>query len=98
MKKLVKERELLKEAIRDLENELRSLRKSKAELEEKFSKDSSKLDFVKSQEIRLRNLISLSMKKEAELIKKKDKVKGKLAEINHKIEKVRSIERELEEV
>jgi hypothetical protein len=98
MKKLVKQRDLLKDALHDLENELRTLRSSKTELETKLQKDSSKLDFVKSQEIRLRNLISMSMKKEALLQKQKDKLKGKLTDVNKKIEKIRSIERELEEV
>ncbi len=98
MKHLAKQRDLLKEALRDLENELRTLRTSKTELEQKLQKDSGKLDFVKSQEIRLRNLISLSMKKEAILQKQRDKMKGKLTEVNKKIEKIHAIERELEEV
>ncbi len=98
MKKLQKEKDLLKNAIRDLEGELQDLRRKKRKLEERLNVDSGQLDRVKEQEIRLRNLISLCMKKEDSLLKKKTRAKDKLAAVEKRIEKVRSIERELEDV
>ena len=98
MKKLHKERDLLKDALRDLDTELEKMESSKHELEKKVRSDSEKLDFVKGQEIRLRNLISLSIQKEDSLQKKKNKLKDKLAEVNKKIEKVKAVERELKDV
>ena len=90
-----KERELLNGALRDLENELIGLRASKKLLESKLKRSSGQLDTLKEQEIKLRNLISLSMKKETTLLNKKTSLRDKLVELNKRIEKVRSIEREL---
>ncbi len=98
MNNLKKDRDLLRQALQDLENELSALRSSKKELEGKLRESSRQLDTVKSQEIKLRNLISLSMKKESTLLKKKNFAKDKLAEISKKMEKVRTIERELGDV
>ncbi len=98
MKELKNQRDMLRAALKDLDSELRSLRASKRELEEKLKNDSGKLDFVKGQELKLRNLISLSMKKEDLLTKKKNRTKDCLVEINEKIDKVRSVERELKDV
>ena len=98
MKQLLKERTLLRAAVRDLNTELRALQASQREIERKLNKDSSQLDKVKDQEIKWRNLISQSMKTEADLLKKKNKAKDKLAELNKKIDRVKSIERELEEM
>ncbi len=95
MVKSNRERELLKGALRDLENELNGLRSSKKLLENKLKGSSLQLDTLKEQEIKLRNLISLSMKKEATLLNKKTSIRDKLAELNKRIEKVRTIEREL---
>lgn len=98
MKKLKKQRDMLKAALKDLNSELRSLRFSKRKLEEKLKTDAGKLDFVKGQELKLRNLISLSMKKEEALTKKKSRTKDQLAGLNEKIDKVKSVERELKDV
>lgn len=98
MKQLRKQRDMLRAALKDLNTELRSLRASKKELEEKLKNDTGKLDFVKGQELKLRNLISLSMKKEDLLAKKRNKTKDKLTEVNEKIDKVKSVERELQDV
>ena len=68
MAKFKKEQELLQGALQDLEDELKQLRTSKNELEKKVNNSSSQLNTLKEQEIKLRNLISLSMKKEASLI------------------------------
>ena len=98
MDKLKKDRDLLRQALQDLENELSLLRSSKKTLEAQLRDSSRQLDTVKNQEIKLRNLISLSMKKEATLLKKKNTAKDKLAEVNKKMEKVRTIERELGDI
>lgn len=95
MAKPTKERELLKGALCDLEAELKQLRDSKKQMEEKFSRSSKGLDTLKEQEIKLRNLISIAMKKETALLNKKTTLKDKLAEINKRMEKVKNIEREL---
>lgn len=98
MKQLKKQRDLLRAAFKDLNSELRTLGASKKELEEKLKSDNGKLDFVKGQELKLQSLISLSMKKEDILTKKRNQTKDKLAEINEKIGKVKSVERELRDV
>ncbi len=95
MAKPIKERELLKGALQDLEAELKQLRDSKKQLEAKFKRSSGGLDTLKDQEIRLRNLISAAMKKETILLNKKTALKDKLAEIIKRMEKVKNIEREL---
>lgn len=95
MNNLKKDRDLLRQALQDLEQELSSLRSSKKGLETQLRETSHQLDTVKNQEIKLRNLISLSMKKEGNLLKKKNSAKDKLAEVSKRIEKVRTIEREL---
>ncbi len=93
-----KERDLLRDAVRDLDRELRSLRAGKRSLEKKLGDCSGKLDFVKQQEIRLRNLISVSMRKEDFLQKKRNRLKEKLAALNERMEKVKAVERELKDV
>lgn len=95
MPKPNKERELLKGALRDLEAELKQLRDSKKQLETKFKRSSGGLDTLKEQEIKLRNLISTAMKKEAALLNRKNALKDKLAEVAKRMEKVKNIEREL---
>lgn len=95
MAKSTKERELLKGALQDLEAELKQLRHSKKQLEEKFKGASGHLGTLKEQEIKLRNLISLSMKKETTLLERKNSLKDKLVEVTKRMEKVKSIEREL---
>ena len=95
MAKPTKERELLKGAIRDLEAELKQLRDSKKQMEEKFRRSAHGLDTLKDQEIKLRNLISIAMKKETALLNKKNALKDKLGELVKRMEKVKNIEREL---
>ncbi len=98
MKKINQERDVLKTVIKDLDEELHVLRSSKKRIEERLSSDLSQLDSVKSQEIKYRNLISEAMKKEATLLKKRNNAKDKLEELNKKIDKIKSIEREMEDV
>ncbi len=95
MAKIKKEKELLKAALLDLEKELQELRAAKIQLETKFKRSSQGLGTLKEQEIKLRNLISAAMKKETVLLEKKNSLKDKLAEVIKRMEKVRTIEREL---
>lgn len=97
MQKLKKERDLLKGALKDLDAELESLRESKVQLEKKLRSLDSQLDTIEGQKIRLRDLITLSMKTEAILLKKKTGARDRLAELDKRIQKVRTIERELAE-
>ena len=89
---------LLREALKDLERELRNLRSSRLALETKSKGIGASLGSAQNKEIILRNQISELMKKEAALEKKKTQTKDQLGELNNKIEKVKSIERELKEV
>ncbi len=95
MKSLQKERDLLRGAVNDLKEELKSLQAQKKEYEQTLRDVSRKTDIIKEQEIKLRNLISLSMKKEAALLKKKGTAKDKIAEVEKKIEKVTTVKRQL---
>lgn len=98
VKKLRTERDLMKDALQDLVKELKALRASKSRLEKKANASSSKYDNIQAQMIRLRELISLAMKKEAVLVKKRTILKDKIQILNNKIDKVESIRRELKEV
>lgn len=95
MKKLKREKDLLKEALQDLDRELKALRSSKTQLEKKLDGTSSKLETIKSQQLKLRDLISYSMKKEGDLVKRKSSAEEKIAAIDKKIEKVKTIGQEL---
>lgn len=95
MKKLKREKDLLKEALQDLDRELKALRSSKTQLEKKLDGTSSKLETIKSQQLKLRDLISYSMKKEADLVKRKSSAEEKISALDKKIEKVKTIGQEL---
>lgn len=95
MKKLQAQRNLLREALADLEGELQKLRAAKKELQQNLRTDSGKFNMVKSQESRLRKLLALSIAKEEMLLKKKTITKEKLEKVMKRIEKVETIDREL---
>ena len=96
MKKLQAQRDLLRDALQDLDQELKKLRASKKELEQNLRADSGKFNTVKEQESRLRNLMALFMKKEDILLQKKTKAKEKLEAVSKKIDKVKTVQRELQ--
>ncbi|HLD01232.1 MAG TPA: hypothetical protein VJC39_05820 [Candidatus Nanoarchaeia archaeon] len=98
MKKLRNERNIMRDALRDLQKELKTLRSSKIRLEREMAEKSVKLEGVQDQVIRLREIISLAMRKEAILIKKVESAKNKIDLVDKKIEKVKSIERDLKDV
>jgi len=93
--KLKKEKNLLKEALQDLDRELKTLCSSKTQLEKMLGGTSSKLATIKTQQLKLRDLISYSMKKETDLVKRKTSIEEKMATIEKKIEKVKTIGQEL---
>ena len=95
MKKLRAQRDLLRDALGDLEQELKKLRALKKELEQKTRTDSGRFNTIKNQESRLRKLLALAITKEDDLLKKKTKTKDKLEKVLKKIEKVDAINREL---
>ena len=89
---------LLKDALKDLDKELRNLRSARSQLQKKLDLVSGELGSTQNHEINLRNKISELMKKEAALSKKKSDAKDKLASFDQRIEKMKSIERDLREV
>ncbi|MEK6939827.1 MAG: hypothetical protein AABX31_03800 [Nanoarchaeota archaeon] len=93
-----KERALLDAALRDLNRELSGLRSSRRKLETKMAELSDNLGSTQNKEIALRTQISDLMKKETNLTKKKSLAKDKMADIDQKIEKVRSIQADLKSV
>ncbi|MBI2665229.1 hypothetical protein HYX12_01240, partial [Candidatus Woesearchaeota archaeon] len=66
-------------------------------LETKLDRFSSDLNSTQNKEIDLRNEISELMKKEAYLNQKKTSTKDKIATLIKKIEKITSVERQLQE-
>ena len=68
-KKLKKERDLLKDALKDLTKELNSLKKIGGRLQRKLEETTKQLGKAQEMELKLRNLISTSMKKESALTK-----------------------------
>ena len=93
-----KEEDLLKDALTDLDRELRSLRASRRQLELLMEDVSGKLGYTQEREIALRNKISELMKQETVLEGKKSSCKDKLNNVLKRIEKVRTIETQLKEV
>ena len=89
---------LLKEALQDLEKELKTLQNAKGRLDNQSERVSGDISMTQAQEIELRTKISNFMKKEALLVKKKTLLKDRIIALDKKIEKVSSIERELKEV
>lgn len=92
------ERGLLTQALRDLNNELKVLQKSRRFLERKMEKFTGNLGVTQQQEIKLRNEISSLMKKEHEIIKNIAGTKDRFQSVGKRIEKIKGIERELKEV
>ena len=97
-KVMQKERNLLDDALRDLNRELQSLRRARKKLELKMTGFSTQLGATQNQEFSLRNKISGLIKKEAALNKQKTTAKDKLVDLNHKIDKVKTIQNELKYV
>ena len=95
---LVQERGLLHNALLDLEGELKNLQASRAKVERKVNSISRELGGTQRKEIELQNQINGLKQKENELIKKKGSIKDKIEGLDHKIEKVKAIERELKDV
>ena len=98
MKRLKHKRDLLKGALSDLNKELKVLRLSRADLEQKRSAANNQLDLLQRQGLRLRNLITLTMKKETLLNKRIAATKEKIGTVDQKIDKVKSIKEELGDV
>lgn len=95
---LRKDRELLGGALKDLNNELQGLRNARKRLELKMASYSSELGNTQEKEISLRNKISELMKREAAVTKKKTTAKDKIALMDQKIEKVKTIQAELKNI
>ena len=93
-----RERDLLKETFIDLENELKLLRSSRRKLEQKMGTVSKHLNSVQAEEIQLRNDISELIKKETNLEKNKTGLKDKMEDLTKRIDKVKSIGRELKDI
>ena len=93
-----RERDLLKETFIDLENELKLLRSSRRKLEQKMGTVSKHLSSVQAEEIQLRNEISELMKKETNLEKNRSGLKDKMTDLTKRIDKVKSIGRELKDI
>ena len=97
-KEIETEKDLLAEALIDLNKELNKLRSAKKRLENKTRNVSSELDNTQSLEVSLRNKISELMRIESQLVKKKASTRDKMTSLDRKIEKVKSVERELRDV
>ncbi len=95
---LKKDRELLGGALKDLNHELQGLRNARKRLELKMADYSSELGNTQDREISLRNKISELMKREAAITKKKTTAKDKIALMDQKIEKVKTIQTELKNI
>lgn len=91
-------RNLLTDAIHDLDQELLHLRSARSQLQKKLNLVSGELGSTQSEEIDLRNKISELMRKEAVLSKKKTEAKDKIVSFDQRIEKIKSIERDLQKL
>lgn len=98
VKKIKEEHNLLKAALRDLENQLGKLGSSKKIQESKLNSVANKLSQVQEMELRLREAISRLMKTETDLGKQKEDTVNRLSNLKKKIEKLQIIQRDLKEV
>ena len=95
---LIKKRVLLKEAIRDLNNELAKLGKNKNTLSSELKQISSQVSKVKGQESQLKSQISVLLMKESQLLRRKKESLTDLKTLNERLIKVSKIKEELSEV
>ena len=98
IKKIRKEEDLLRGALEDLEEEISSLRSVRSQMEKKIKSASRELGTTQRQELEMQNKINTLKSKENDLVKKTASTKEKLDAISQKIEKVKSIERQLKEM
>jgi len=96
--KVLFKQDMLREALKDLNSELKTLRSSKKSYETKGTNLSESLTNAQNKEVQLRTIISRLMKQESSLVKRKTKTKDKIAELDKKIEKIKAIERDLKGV
>ncbi len=90
--------DLLDDALVDLKRELHELNSSRRTLEQRFGATSSDLEKVQAKKVRLQTQIGSALEKETSLMKKKSITKDKMMALDQKIQKVKSIQRELKEV
>jgi len=93
-----KEQDMLKDALADLNRELRILRSSRKRLEFKMESLNHNFSFTQNKEIDLRSKISQLMREENAIEKKKASTKDQLVVVDQKIEKVKSIGQQLKGV
>ena len=96
--KIKKEKDLLQDALQDLENELKSLRVTRSQMERKVKSASLELGSTQRQELEMQNKINTLKRKENLLLKKSGSTKEKLEAVSKKIEKIKTIERQLKEM
>src|SRR3989338_706799 len=97
VKKLKKEKDLLKDALQDLESELQSLRTVRAQMERKIKSASRELGNTQRQELELQGKIGALKQKENLLVKKSVATKEKLDALIKKMEKIKTLERQLQD-
>jgi len=98
VKKIAKQKNLLKDALADLEEELQELLESKRKLDLQLLSLTKELRQAQNKEIKLQEQISSVKQKQTLFSEKKIATKEKMDLIEKKIEKVKSIEQELKEV
>ena len=96
--KVNKEQNLLQDALRDLEGELRSLRSLRSGMEQKVRLDSKSLSNTQERELEIQNKLNNLKRQENLLIKKTHLTKEKLDIVIKRMEKIKTVERQLEEV
>lgn len=89
---------MLDDALSDLGKELRDLHSSRRTLNQLFVAASSELEKVQARKVKWQTQIATASEKETKLMKKKAAAKDKMMALDQKIQKVKSIERELKEV
>jgi len=98
MEKQTKEKIILKDAILDLEKELKNLKQQKKTITTKISNTTGNITDAQISEEKLRNEIAKLVAKEGLLEKKRNRLKEKLDETSGKISKVKSIKDQLTDV
>ena len=98
IKRAQKKHDTLREALNDIELKLKELKKQRILLESTLEKTSADMTSTQSQELKLRNKLSVLIERESKLNQKKSDASGKLDKLKEKLNQISKIEEEIKEV
>ena len=95
---ILEKKSLLTDALREIKNEIASLKKKREEMESQLSSTKDTIGKTQEEESRLRNKLASLANKETELSAKKQKLEDSLVSVKEKLEKIKKVESDLSDV